>query len=262
MLAAYLDESDGGNRTEGHFCVAGYLADRNTWKTFSDAWDSVLNTKPSIPYYKTTEFRTRVWRAEYGLSEEQEETRYRHLIELIRDNEDILFSVCVNVDQPSYCRLVKNVPPVSRLLNEPYQFGFHRFVATAIHTLREKGITDNRVDFIMDKATATTDRAAEIFKGIRAVADPWFADLMGNAIARDDKETPALQAADMLASAFKDHCYKQVDVPYIKKLHDLCWDKQQRNFTHRVGRSELEEFMKSPSIQAALNRPKKERRIS
>lgn len=254
MLDAFLDESDPGDRRTGHFVVAGYVGNRHSWRGISKLWDEILKLNPPLPYYKTNEYRNGMWTSKYGLTVEQGKARYRHFFNLLRDNETLLTSVCVDVNQSEFCRIVRDRHgAVPGILREPYHFCFHYFASTATYKIKELGIIGEQVDFVMDEADATTDRAVETFNGIRAIAHPWLKEMLGLPIPKSDRQTPALQAADMLAALFKDHCLDPANGETRKALADVSWPGS-RNATKHISAMDLEDFMSAPSIAAIINR--------
>ena len=51
MPKVFIDES-GNNPQDVVFLMAGWVADVETWESFSDDWDSVLRRPPAISYFK------------------------------------------------------------------------------------------------------------------------------------------------------------------------------------------------------------------
>jgi hypothetical protein len=159
-----------------------------------------------------------------------------------------------DVNQSDFCRIVRDREgAVPDILREPYHLCFHYFVSAATYKIKTLGIAGEQVDFVMDEADATTDRAVETFKGIRAIAHPWLKEMLGFPIPQSDQQTPALQAADMLAAIFKDHCLDPANRETRKALSDLSWPGL-RNATKHISAIDLEDFMSAPSIAAIVNR--------
>jgi hypothetical protein len=54
MLQAFVDDS-GSDPASRMFILAGFAATVPQWEHFSDEWQRVLDTEPSIAYYKNNQ---------------------------------------------------------------------------------------------------------------------------------------------------------------------------------------------------------------
>ncbi len=221
MLATYIDDSGRGQRPT--FVFAGFVARAEHWIAFNHDWQGILDRTPRIPYFKTVPAMA-PWPARQfkGWSRKQVDARICELMGVIKDNR--LARASISVPYEDFEANFRG--RIASGMNAPYFFAAFRLIARTIGGLYLQGCRE-RVQFIFD--TTGCKEQTEILRGwhLGGPPPPRVRPLMGDPPSfRDDKVTPALQAADLYAWHLRKARNLQTssvqwDHPHWKKLSAL-----------------------------------------
>jgi hypothetical protein len=178
-LKVYCDES--GKSEPPVFVMAGFVAPAENWAAFNDAWQAELGTRK---YFHMKE-------AEWP----RDVPKLHALSDIINQHVHAGFVVTVNQEDFKAAFYRK----IAKQMNTPYVFMYFKIMEEVYRTCVALRI-DEKIDFIFDEQDAVTDFVQANYTAIMVNAPPVAKQLMGHRpISADDKETPGLQAADILA---------------------------------------------------------------
>lgn len=104
-VRAFVDDSGSGGDSR-YYVLGGFMADFETWESFSDGWDKVLRQPPAIAYFKMMEAHN--LRDEFsGWSTVDRDTKVGSLIDVILSHD--LFQGSCAVDAHDYEQVVRPV---------------------------------------------------------------------------------------------------------------------------------------------------------
>jgi hypothetical protein len=173
-LKAFIDESGKGDPLM--FVMAGFIARAEQWADFNDDWGP--------EYFHMT-----------NAVAQKEFARIQDKAAIIRKHQFPAIAVCIFMED--YNTIIKR--RVSRRVDDPYFFGYHSIIELALMWEIEHGL-DEPIDFIFDEQWAQSDYLQSIFTPLIEHLPPELKRRFGNRpIHMDDRNSPALQAADMLA---------------------------------------------------------------
>ena len=204
MLAAYFDDS-GRDGNGPVFVLAGWAASAEKWRSFSNAWQAVLDLEEPrrLSYFKMAEANSR--REQFwGWSEEERDQCVSRLIAVIKEH--VSFGIHSLLWWDDYREVRAQYP---RFSLEPYEIMFASLMIGAAyraHTARE------RIEFIFDDQGLLGNNAAYAFDIARQHLLPSEAAdvIAGYPIHRSDKEFLPIQAADLYAWHLRSVCDKSV----------------------------------------------------
>ena len=220
-LAVYIDESDAGDG-QGISLVAGLAAPPMAWYDISEKWSRVCLEAPSNDYYKFGAIKSQRWAQQYGLNSGDAEAKTDNLSALLFPTFTIdtcalglTFQASSSVQIKAFERHIssRRTPratnkAVYKWLTNPYYFCFIETVRNVlwhVHEMKERCPTQlheeiTEIDFFVDEDKSGVSRHAEnLFASMKNVAPEPIRRIMGTCVPLDDKHTPAIQAADMLA---------------------------------------------------------------
>lgn len=230
MLAAHIDDS--GSQGEGPvFVLAGYVADTNQWKRFSDQWQIALDIKPNLKVVKIQH----ALRLEEGwgrFKASQRDERMKRFASIIHRH--VKMGVVAVAGWEDMRRIRDEFFPKERFPKgkfQPYAVLFHGLMSTLILRLHQKGIRE-KVDFVFDTQGALGRMAVEMFDHIYQDLPPELAAMVGGPpIHRDDEEVLPLQAAHTIAWLHRRHAHEnnlncdlgdwKPKQPYLRKLGEI-----------------------------------------
>ncbi len=227
MLTCYTDESDSGDRA-GVSVVAGFVAPVDYWLKFSDDWETVRQDEPSIPFYRMNSLRSPEWLAQHNLTRDAARRKTDEFSKLITGSE--LWSVRAIMLQKDFFEIIR-----SRLsdraakttdyvwLTSPYYFLLVDIFGLCIRRMKQHQLRDaSKIDFFVDENGKISKHAQSLFFGMKQTGDECQRQLMGTCAPLDDKETPALQAADMFAGHVRQILQgRQMLTPTVARLRQV-----------------------------------------
>jgi hypothetical protein len=248
MLRAYVDESDAGTRG-GIFTISGYVAFMPQWCDLTEEWTRVLETTPSVPYFRTASFRDKDWRDEHGVSCQDLDAKIAALESLLHESPHILFSSIFTLSKDLFRSIVgpeaSHFTRIGRVgktwLKTPYNYAFQHFVRFTLRKVAMLDISGDQVDFVFDHNDALFDDASALLRELRKTMEEPYRSMLGDAIPGDDKKLKPLQAADFLAARVKDCFTNTNDKTLLESLRFVA-GKGDRNITVKTRLQDLERF--------------------
>lgn len=194
MLTAFFDDS--GTHKKGPFCVlAGYIANADQWKAFSEEWDTELRAEPNIPCLKMSSANSKdgPFRGWETTAIERKVTRLAEIV-----NRHAIGGIAVVVSNDAYRKIAEGCLPST--VDHPYWLCYSKIVTETLEIYGRES-NDEKINFVFDtqgegyerRALLMHDNWREIFK-----ASP-NGNLLGSLTFGNDVELMPLQAADMLA---------------------------------------------------------------
>ncbi len=186
VLQAYLDETSGNSE----YIVAGYLASVSQWDEFSQRWLEVCEASPSIRYLHMHEAEG--CKGEFlGWDTSARDAKIDALASVIPFH--VVCEVQCKLKHSFYNTIVKGKVP--KKVDNPYFLCAQTVVILVSKYLDFEG-SQHKVNVVFDKQ----GKVGTLFKRhFDKVLKANFSRL-GELFHLDDKETPPLQAADMIAA--------------------------------------------------------------
>jgi hypothetical protein len=201
VLQGFVDDStsDVGDR---RMFLAAYINGADQWASFANAWTEELR-RDSLDYFKMVEAKG--LRGQFaGWDPVLRDRKVAALAGLIAASRP--WFVYCSVSRAEYGEILAPVAPAG--LKTPYLGCFWGVIKTTARYHRSLGIDGiPPVDFTFDEQGGLGDDAAMFYRWLKESEDPEIRSLLGSTpVFGDDKTTPPLQAADMLAWHLrKDH---------------------------------------------------------
>lgn len=203
-MTVVVSASDETSR--GSFCYCGLVAPTSYWEgIFTERWDRrVLSGPPRIPYLHMTEIRSRAWRKENNLSDDEAERRVEESINVICKRKDpALFSF--KFDGQFFDQRIKRAITTStgrRICLTADYLGFIGYVYVVLHRVHKAMPRAKRVDFLVERNGEVTKNLHEFYGEIEpflaSISRPDLIPLIGE-IVPGGKDRSPLQAADVFA---------------------------------------------------------------
>lgn len=231
-LQCFIDESSDQN-TENFLVMAGFIAEQNVWADFDLDWREELNNQKK-PF---AHFKGKIFHG--GRSKIDAEQFYR-IIE-----KHISKAIVISCEVPAYRKFLDSNPfpkhileaRDSKKLQTPHLLMYRAFLEFC-YDRRYMLDIDVPINLIFDSTRAYQDLCSGIFEYMFFSADyvginkHHFGDTPEF---RDDKKTPGLQAADLLALIVKNNLMEGmplVNLPWQKnqKIDFLCCDVREQDF--------------------------------
>jgi len=237
ILQSYLDESSDGNK-EDVFCVGGFLAHKQHWAEMQTAWLERLKIPDEIPYFRATSCKGThepffKLRGRYGQYAQSAANKIRADLEAILLRYPWI-GFGIGILMPDYRDVWNSIPSARRLYQEDAVEEAFSAVFYEVARATQKNAPTHQVAYIIDDSTYS-GKIAEAFKAVK-INHPVLANSMATLAPKDDKITPPLQMADLIASIVKDVFLewlkngKPQHVPLEEKWHNHFevigkWDK-------------------------------------
>jgi hypothetical protein len=192
MLQAYVDDSNMGQGTVS--VLGGWVARAEQWAKFSDDWQSILDMKPAVPYFKWS--HARGLGGEFkGISEPMRDEKIRLLAATIAEHK--LLGVASAMPNALYQEAFRlNIDPVIRY---PYFISFYGLVVQLAEYLASQGIKE-KIDFIFDIQPGQMQPVLAAWERLTEQAPENVRAILGDPPSfKSDIGLPPLQAADMSA---------------------------------------------------------------
>jgi hypothetical protein len=278
LLESFLDESSDQEQKD-IFCVAAFLANERLWKPLEDRWVKRLQ-QDHVKYFRASDCKAvrgafDHLRKEYGSFLEAKKVADTLRAEL----EDILVSshwigFGLGVVMPDYKAVLQEYPIARRFYAEdPTVAAYSQIMYEVAREVRKKA-KGFGVAYIVDDSSYS-DKIRHAFDAMK-VNHPTIGVSAKTCAPFDDKDTPALQMADLLANVTKDIFLEWLPRggPYAElgKWHDHFerfgkWDK--KHMVKSLGRNLTSpRFVKGtiarqpvPQIKMTKSERKQKRRI-
>ena len=190
-IQAYIDDSGSGGDS-AWFVLAGYTSSKDAWDRFGPAWSEALREPPSIDVFKSSQAES-LKGAFAGFTRDQADAKIAKLITVIRVHAER--ALHIRVKQKHYNRIIR-ANGLPAIWDDPYYFLFMGLLSMAVSM--EKHLGDNEaVEFIFD----SNQRLERPSNRLRRQMDdvPLFTNRIADVRFQNDRDTPGLQSADLLA---------------------------------------------------------------
>jgi hypothetical protein len=228
VIECFLDESSDQERQDV-FCVGGFIANEVYWRAMQKEWVERL-AKDGVAYFRASDCKSlsgpfRVLTRKYGSVAKARpiaEKLRRDLEQIIAPYHWIGFAVCVPMSEYTE---VFHVSPAARLLypeGDPTEPAYAKLMYQ-IARLTRKNAPLTEIAYVIDEARFS-GKIVDVFKATKQ-NHPIIGKVMRSILPLDDKVTPALQIADLIASVVKDAILERLKtgeplkLPYPWKGH-------------------------------------------
>jgi|GEM_PF-2360642 len=192
-LQAFVDDSGSGGDTKV-FALAGFVANAELWKKFSDDWDAILGKDPPIPYFKMYDAARETGVFEGWPVEHIDRKVEEFVSTIIAYNGQEFFSVHAALLNQDYETTLRGRVPEET--DEPYLFLMSGIMTTWYIHQRDHNLNEP-TDFIFDSQSTPAKKIRDLWD-YAVLNAPVSKDLFQNEpILRDDKVFKPLQAADI-----------------------------------------------------------------
>jgi hypothetical protein len=200
----FLDDSKdkGAHRV---MVSAGFYAGRDKWESFRIDWKKVLN-KHNLSYFKSSECHSvsgefaqfRKGPEPYAKQDERDRAReIRAELKSILTQHPAIRGIGVAVQLEDYRRIAALPEALNVLPPDPYRAALSSVMFETVQHMR-KVTRHSIVDFVHDQEDDFNDLRV-CYRAFREM-NPKTAKFMGGFAPMNDKTTPALQAADLIAN--------------------------------------------------------------
>jgi len=211
MLRAFFDDS--GRGQEPIYVLAGFVARAEAWARFSDKWTEALHQSPRIEYFKMYEANTRTEQFK-GWTEETRNQKMLVLAQIIKEH--VLCGLSVVMRHKDYAQVFKG--QVAERMDQAFFWMYHQTLYLCMQW-QAKNELDEKMDFVFDEQQGESDFILSQHDQFIALAPDVFKRKLNRPTFMNDKDTPALQAADMYAGHVRLHFIDPAfDSPTLKIL--------------------------------------------
>jgi hypothetical protein len=216
LILGYIDDS--ADQSKSIAAVAGaFLGDEAQWKRLATAWRERLAAE-GVPYYRSTSLKS--WRgpffcyqdrAHYSVEQarEAERTLRAHLQSIIRVSGVIGFAHYIPLEM--YNRVRATVPMAAEVFpKDAFYPVMQSLIRDCAKTFREHYGDKHQLAFVCDEGPSS-HLIFEVYKNFK-YHNTDFSNLVGPLSFGDDKITPQLQAADMMAAIGRDIAIQHLKV--------------------------------------------------
>jgi hypothetical protein len=207
-MAVFVSASDenAGKNQRSLFFFGGWVAPEPDWYNgLTPAWQKqVLDGPPKIPYLHMTEIRRPEWRAQYGLSRPDADSRIDAAVDLI-DKFSSLYPIGIDVNAGLFRDQLNEIKIVAASGGaktfEPDYMCFLGYAYLVLSYVQKTHPEAERVDFVVERKTGVTKLIEEFHShlapDLEAIGSKHLVPLVGELIPGGKDRAP-LQAADML----------------------------------------------------------------
>jgi hypothetical protein len=193
ILKAHVDDSS-SEQEDKLLVLAGYVHSADVWAQFSDDWQAILATSPSIEYFKMREAENLSGQF-LGWEPIAKNAKVHALADVI--DKHAPWSIECSVSRRDYENIARPVRPYD--LRFPYFDAFYALITKLAQWHSQLGLTVP-VDFVFDEQGEIGAEAVIWYEHIKSMQPPNIRALLGSTpVFKDDKQVLPLQAADMLA---------------------------------------------------------------
>jgi hypothetical protein len=226
VFDSFLDESSDKTQKD-IFCVAAFLANERLWKPLEERWVKRLQ-QDQVRYFRASDCKTVHGPFEHLRKVHGSFDAAKKVADALRaDLEDLLvpsrwIGFCLGVIIPEYKAVLQEFPEANRCYGkDPTVAAYQQIMYEVVRVVRKKA-KEFGVAFIVDASTYSA-RIRHAFEAMKT-NHPTIGQSAKTCAPFDDKETPALQMADLLASVTKDifleWLRKGTQYPELGKWHD------------------------------------------
>jgi hypothetical protein len=199
-IQAYLDDS--GDKGQGRIVVfGGLISESEQWQQFEKAWTACLADPPAIRYFKFSEaagFKD----CFHGFSFQQRRRKVSALASLIAEH--AVSGIYCAVDLLAFQETFANA---DRPFSHPKFSAYERVLFSLCLEIYERGYTSEPFEAICDELPTHELKLKALYPHLRTLArfalQPEFVILPEKLCFTTDNDVMALQAADMMAGAWR-----------------------------------------------------------
>ncbi|HEX7154098.1 MAG TPA: DUF3800 domain-containing protein [Thermoanaerobaculia bacterium] len=198
MYQAFFDES----QADAVYLIAGWVAAADEWTKFDAAWNTVLTAKPTIRYFRHHDAKTR--KGEFsGWTAEEVDAKLTALVEVICHYD--MYGVATGVNTQTWNRAFRSkVLSPKRLrgllkITHYYESCFHSAIGMVMQRQMELGYVSDVIDLIFDQQDGLLNESMKHYSEFKKAFPSQLQKIAGKTHIGNDRECPALQAADLLA---------------------------------------------------------------
>ena len=228
-MAVFLSASDEtlGASHRSPFRRCGFFAPVDDWERLSEAWEiKVLAGPPRIPFLHMVDIRRPEWRAKFGLSQSDADSRVDAAFELIAATPS-LTPVGMGLNSGHvYDTFTKKVGISSGAGKKfvPDYVAFPGYVYAVLQFCHLQRPDAERVDFYIEKNGEITDHLREFYDGLPTsfnyIGQPQLIPLLGDLIPAGKDRVP-LQAADVLCWHTRRYSEGNLDAKGLKRYAEI-----------------------------------------
>lgn len=203
----FLDESSDETRKD-IFCVGGFVAHRDFWKAMQTLWVSRLD-QDGIDYFRTSDCKSLSGPFEKLIRKHGSRSKAHIVADKLRGDLKTIITpyhwmgFALGVPMADY-NAVFRVSPSAHLLyleGDPTEAAFSKLIYLVAESARENA-PEFDLAYVIDESSYS-GRIADAFKAIKQNHSE-LASTMRTILPLDDRVTPPLQIADLVASVIKD----------------------------------------------------------
>jgi hypothetical protein len=191
MLRAFFDDS--GRTQEPVYVLAGFVARAEAWARFGDKWTEALHLAPRIEYFKLYEANARKGQFS-GWTEEARDQKMLTLAQVIKEH--VLCGLSVVMKHKDYAQVFKG--KIAERMDQAFFWMYHQTLYICTQWQANNGL-DEKMDFVFDEQQGESDFILARHDDFMSLAPDVFKRKLTRPTFMNDRDTPALQAADMYA---------------------------------------------------------------
>ncbi|OLB21856.1 MAG: hypothetical protein AUH15_08120 [Acidobacteriales bacterium 13_2_20CM_55_8] len=212
QVESFADESSDRHRKDV-LCVAAFMAKEAHWRMMQAAWMERLKAD-NIKYFRMADSKSLHGRGGfYRLREDYKPRAAAHavadklrgdLVALLIKFANYWRGFCICLDVPDYKNVLREYPQAREFFaDNPTMTAYGQAMYEVAFTASRKTKGATKVAFVIDKAS-DSPQVMQQFERV-AINQPLFKATAKTIIPLDDKDTPPLQMADLIAGTVKDH---------------------------------------------------------
>ncbi|MGB6306440.1 MAG: DUF3800 domain-containing protein [Steroidobacteraceae bacterium] len=237
MLRAFFDDS--GRGQEPIYVLAGFVARAEAWARFSDKWAEALHQAPRIEYFKMNEANTLTGQFK-GWTEDTRDKKMLALVHAIKGH--VLCGLSVVMRHKDYAEIFKG--HIHERMDQAYFWMYNRVLHLCTLWQANNGL-DEKMDFVFDEQQGESDFILSNHDLFMSVAPDVIRNKLSRPTFMNDRDTPALQAADMYVGHMRsEFLHEGINIPTLKIFGEIA------TLQGRIERNDLEEFRSKLMFEA------------
>jgi hypothetical protein len=200
----FLDESI----SRDPYICGGWIAENGAWDVISEEWNRVLKSGKPAAYFKLSD-ALRLKGAFDGWTDIQRDEKINELALILPHDDRLLQGLACHIHKRDFDDIDKRY--LKRVYKVPYFFGLSVLMLKAVDWFTPF----EKIDFVLDRDDC---KQAERMRRLFYSRIKPLNDRFGECHTLCDKETPGLQAADMLAG-FMRQSHEESFLPIQAKAH-------------------------------------------
>ncbi|NYF88064.1 DUF3800 domain-containing protein [Tunturiibacter empetritectus] len=215
ILKCYIDDSK-DSKQEKVFVSAGFLANKIDWSHLTDEWNRCL-IRHGIAYYKTSEYKMMKGQFERFRSVGRTTAKQikAELQQIVKNHHQTIAGVAVAVNVQDYLKVCLRPEAKSIFSKNTYHRALESLVFQTCKKVRRDLGRKIQIAFVHDEGDDYPELLL-LYKDFKK-KNPKTAKMMAGFTIQDDKITPALQMADMIANNIQRKAVKSLEAGKLNK---------------------------------------------